>query len=111
MPDLLLAIKASVDEDTRPGRFLLTGSANLMALPLVADNLAGRLEVIKLLPLAQSGMFARSGGLLDKAFACGPLPVTEKIVGPEILATVLAGGYPEALTHKRRSWRQDWHLD
>jgi hypothetical protein len=37
---LLLAIKKSVDEDRRPGRFLLTGSANLMALPAVADSLA-----------------------------------------------------------------------
>jgi len=41
-PQLLLAIKKSVDEDRRPGRFLLTGSANLMALPSVADSLAGR---------------------------------------------------------------------
>ena len=39
-PRLLLAIKKSVDEDRRPGRFLLTGSANLMALPAVADSLA-----------------------------------------------------------------------
>ena len=40
-PYLLLAIKKSVDEDRRPGRFLLTGLANLMALPTVADSLAG----------------------------------------------------------------------
>ena len=42
-PGLLLAIKKSVDEDRRPGRFLLTGSANLMALPTLADSLAGRM--------------------------------------------------------------------
>ncbi|MGI9135244.1 MAG: AAA family ATPase, partial [Rhodoferax sp.] len=52
-PALLLAIKKSVDEDRRPGRFLLTGSANLMALPTVADSLAGRLETLLLLPLSQ----------------------------------------------------------
>jgi predicted AAA+ superfamily ATPase len=40
-PELLLAIKRSVDEDRRPGQFLLTGSANLMAMPKVADSLAG----------------------------------------------------------------------
>jgi predicted AAA+ superfamily ATPase len=45
-PQLLLAIKKSVDEDRRPGRFLLTGSANLMSLPTVADSLAGRMETI-----------------------------------------------------------------
>ena len=41
-PGLLLAIKRAVDEDRRPGRFLLTGSANVMTLPRVADSLAGR---------------------------------------------------------------------
>jgi predicted AAA+ superfamily ATPase len=50
-PELLLAIKKTVDEDRRPGRFLLTGSANLMALPTVADSLAGRMETLMLLPL------------------------------------------------------------
>jgi predicted AAA+ superfamily ATPase len=55
-PQLLLAIKKSVDEDRRPGRFLLTGSANLMALPTVADSLAGRMETLHLLPLSQSEM-------------------------------------------------------
>ena len=47
-PELLVAIKKSVDEDRRPGRFLLTGSANLMALPTVADSLAGRMETLSL---------------------------------------------------------------
>lgn len=51
-PALLLAIKKSVDEDRRPGRFLLTGSANLIALPTVADSLAGRMETLIMLPLA-----------------------------------------------------------
>jgi hypothetical protein len=37
-PQLLLAIKKSVDEDRRPGRFLLTGSANLMSLPTVTAS-------------------------------------------------------------------------
>ena len=45
-PQLLLAIKKSVDEDRRPGRFLLTGSANVMTLPSVADSLAGRMETL-----------------------------------------------------------------
>jgi uncharacterized protein len=52
----ILAIKKTVDEDRRPGRFLLIGSANLMALPTVADSLAGRMEILTLLPLSQSEM-------------------------------------------------------
>lgn len=50
VPDLLLAIKKTVDEDYRPGRFLLTGSANVLTLPRVADSLAGRMETIRMLP-------------------------------------------------------------
>ena len=52
-PDLLRAIKRSVDEDRRAGRFLLTGSANILALPKVSESLAGRMEIVDLLPLAQ----------------------------------------------------------
>jgi len=51
-PQLLLAIKKSVDEDRRPGRFLFTGLANLMSLPTV--SLAGRMETLTILPLSQS---------------------------------------------------------
>lgn len=53
-PDLLRAIKRSVDEDRRPGRFLLTGSANILTIPTVAESLAGRMEIVTLLPLAQA---------------------------------------------------------
>jgi len=111
VPDLLLAIKASVDDDQRPGRFLLTGSANLMALPLVADSLAGRMEVVRLLPLAQSEILGRNGNVLDNLFEGKATPVSDEIIGPNLVETVLSGGYPEALTRKRWSRRQDWYLD
>jgi len=52
-PDLLLAIKKTVDEDYRPGRFLLTGSAHVLTLPRIADSLAGQMETIQMLPLAR----------------------------------------------------------
>ena len=68
-PALLLAIKKSVDEDRRPGRFLLTGSANLMALPTVADSLAGRMETLLLLPLSQSEIEGQSANWLDCVFS------------------------------------------
>jgi predicted AAA+ superfamily ATPase len=51
-PELILAIKRSVDDDPRPGRFLLTGSANLLTIPRVADSLAGRMAIVELLPLS-----------------------------------------------------------
>src|SRR3954449_13206283 len=42
-PELLLPIKVAVDRDRRPGRFLLTGSANVLFVPVVAEALAGRM--------------------------------------------------------------------
>lgn len=81
-PDLLLAIKESVDKNQTPGRFLLTGSTNLMAMPQVADSLAGRLEVITLLPFAQAELAGTKGDLLDRLFDGEGLPaVVNPVVG------------------------------
>ena len=111
VPDLLLAIKSSVDADPRPGRFLLTGSANLMTLPRVADSLAGRIGLIRLLPLSQAELRNANPTFLDKTFA-GELPtVHDPVVGDDLVADVLAGGYPEALARSGWQRKQDWHLD
>nr|WP_310780917.1 ATP-binding protein [Candidatus Palauibacter scopulicola] len=111
VPELLLAIKTAVDRDPRPGRFLLTGSANLMTLPRVADSLAGRMETIRLLPLAQAELRGTRPGFLPRAFA-GDAPVsTNPVVGAELLDIVLAGGYPEALTRSTWRRRRRWHLN
>lgn len=112
-PDLLLAIKESVDKDQTPGRFLLTGSTNLMAMPLVADSLAGRLEVITLLPFAQAELAGTQGDLLDRLFDGAGLPaVVNPLVGDDLMECVLKGGYPEALrrtsVNRRQAWLQDY---
>jgi predicted AAA+ superfamily ATPase len=112
-PGLLLAIKESVDKDPTPGRFLLTGSTNLMAMPLVADSLAGRLEVITLLPFAQAELAGTQGDLLDRLFDGEGLPaVASPVVGEALMQRVLQGGYPEALrrstTSRRLAWLEDY---
>lgn len=117
VPELLLAIKLAVDERRRPGRFLLTGSADVMALPRVADSLAGRVEVLSLLPLAACELAGTPSAWLDALFAAlaaetrppSPLPdqaATE--VGEALEQRVLAGGYPEALQRSSASRRQAW---
>lgn len=68
-PNLILAIKLAVDTRSFPGRFLLTGSANLMVLPQVADSLAGRMAILRLLPLAQAEIRRRGCTFLDSVFA------------------------------------------
>lgn len=108
---LMLAIKRSVDLDERPGRFLLTGSANLLALPQVGDSLAGRMQIAELLPLAQSEIRARPGDFLDRVFAEKTPVVGELAVGSGLLERVLAGGYPEAIGRAHWARRQKWFQD
>jgi len=117
VPELLLAIKLSVDQDRRPGRFLITGSADVMALPRVADSLAGRIEVLSLLPLAGAELSGSKGRWLDRTFAAladdsKPPAVAQTTAGRHVGAAlerrVLQGGYPEALKRKTGPRRNAW---
>lgn len=109
-PQLLLALKLVIDQDRRPGRFLLTGSANLMALPQIADSLAGRIALHTLLPLSQSELQGRPNDFLQRAQA-QDWPLTHPSwVTPQrdTVAHVLAGGYPEMRLRPTGARRQAW---
>ena len=108
-PDLLLAIKNVVDDGRTSGRFLLTGSANLMTVPKVADSLAGRMEVIRLLPLSQAEIESSKAQFIDRAFTGERPTVDLVIIGDELTERVLSGGYPEALGRKKWTRKQDWY--
>lgn len=112
-PELLLAIKLSIDNDRRPGRFLLTGSANVMSLPTIADSLAGRIEVHALLPLSNAEIAGREPDFLERALSQdwpAKRPVAVPGVGDAFVDHVLAGGYPEmrrrATPRRRQAWAQ-----
>jgi len=111
LPEVLLAIKQSVDNDTRFGRFMLTGSANLMTLPRVADSLAGRMSVIRLYPLAQTELRRVQCNFLDSVFASKQPVIGDTVLGADLVAVVFAGGYPEALARATWTRRRDWHLE
>ncbi len=110
-PQVLLAIKRSVDTDKRPGRFLLTGSAGLMTLPQVADSLAGRMEIADLLPLSQCELHGAPASFLVHAFQGKTPTIGELITGSRLVQIVLAGGYPEALGRTLWPRRQKWFSD
>lgn len=108
-PELIHRIKIAVDEDQRPGRFLLTGSANILTIPTVSESLAGRMAIETLLPLSQGEIAGRERNILDalfetpnKGFPFGPY-ATE-----DIEERVLKGGYPEMLTRKSATRRRAW---
>ena len=96
-PDLLLAIKDAIDRDLTPGRFLLTGSANVLTARKVKDALTGRMETIPLWPLAQSEIHGNTGNFVDALFAGEPPRVAGATVGRDAFVEIAAaGGYPEA---------------
>jgi uncharacterized protein len=119
-PECLLALKLVIDQDRRPGRFLLTGSANLMALPRVADSLAGRMAVHTLLPLSQAELQRRAPDFLARAQAqdWSQLPQLPQLPQPTDpgpaddgdprVSAVLAGGYPEMRQRVTPARRQAW---
>jgi len=107
-PDLLLAIKKTVDGDYRPGRFLLAGSANILTLPRVADSLAGRMETIHMLPLARAEVTGQTPRFLERLFDGKLRGDQAAIVGDDLVKLVLVGGFPEAISRESERRRQDW---
>lgn len=108
-PELLRAIKMSIDQDRRPGRFLLTGSANLLAVPGVSDSLAGRMEILTLLPLMQAEIERRDNQFLENALTQNwPTQRAAYPTGTNLITRVLIGGYPEMLARPTFARRVAW---
>ncbi len=107
-PELLRTIKQSVDNDRRAGRFLLTGSANVLALPQISESLAGRMEVVTLLPLSLVEMRRATPSFLPNAFAGKIRKASAPLVGDDLTSAVLTGGYPEMLGRSNLERRQTW---
>lgn len=108
-PGRFMAIKASVDARRDPGRFLLTGSANVLLLPALSESPAGRIEVITLWPLSQGEIEGRREGFIDSVFADRlPAANAEKRAGKPLGARILGGGYPEPLTRTDQQRRDAW---
>lgn len=107
-PELLRAIKRSIDENRQPGRFLLTGSANLLALPQIGDSLAGRMEILTLFPLSLAEIQRRENHFikytLDQSW---PSHLTHSEQS-DFISQALTGGYPEMLTRPAFERRNAW---
>lgn len=106
-PEVFLAIKAAVDRDRTPGRFLLTGSANVLLLPQIADSLAGRMEVLSLWSLAQSEIERQPLSMIDHLFN-GQLPDKCHFDREDFIRRISRGGYPEALSRSSERRREAW---
>ncbi|HOB74469.1 MAG TPA: ATP-binding protein [Phycisphaerae bacterium] len=116
-PDLLLAIKADVDRNRQPGRYLLTGLANILQLPRLADSLAGRMRILELWPLSQGEIEACFEGFIDALFAESlPDQATFGFPDPQALWTdlvrrMIRGGYPPAVLSDSLERADGWFED
>lgn len=110
-PALFTALKAAVDRDRVPGRFLLTGSANVLLVPRLADSLAGRMEIIQLFPFAQSELEQHPSRFLDALFDDGFKVRRSERLGRQLAERIVAGGYAAALARKASRRRRAWYRD
>ena len=111
VPDLLPAIKKIVDEDNRPGQFLLTGSVNLQDLPSVRESLAGRVSKIRLRPLSHGELLRHRPDFLGHAFTQDFSDPREIPSRDALIDAAFRGGFPEAarlLPGPRRRWHRDY---
>ena len=108
-PNLILMLKQAVDEDPRPGRFLITGSVDLFKGSISPDSLAGRVETVELLPFSQAEV-ARTDRprFLDRAFAGDFQSFSTTGATSNLVERVLAGGFPEALSRDVHERRDAW---
>lgn len=110
-PGLLTAIKTAVDRDRTPGRFILTGSANVLLLPRLADSLAGRMAILRLHPLAQCELAGQVPRFLDELFSGGFRIRGWERLGLGLAERIAAGGYPVALQRTTPRRRTAWYRD
>jgi len=108
-PDLFLSLKSAVDRDRRPGRFILTGSSNVMLLPRLSDSLAGRIEIIRLYPFAQDEIARKESRFLDELIEARFKNREYGRLGVELAERIVAGGYPAALARATSSRRATWY--
>jgi predicted AAA+ superfamily ATPase len=107
-PELFLPLKEAVDRDRRPGRFLLTGSANVLTLPKLADSLAGRMEILTLWPLSQGEIRQVKEGFIDLLFSESGMPQVSGLPLQALCELLITGGYPEPLARREPKRRGAW---
>ena len=110
-PKLIPEVKQVVDKNNRPGQYLLTGSANILTLPIISDSLAGRVKYMRLRPLTVGEISGRKPVFFKRAFTKN---FPGRITGynkADILDLAFRGGYPEAVAINNIRQRKAWHSD
>ena len=109
VPSLSTALKQEIDRRRVPGRFLLTGSSQVLLLPSLSDSLAGRMEILQLHPLSQNEIHEGVPNFLDDLFRGAFGTSTTSRLGGELADRIAAGGYPAALARPTARRRANWY--
>src|SRR5713226_9023363 len=108
-PWLFTAVKLTVDPNRRPGRFLFTGSANVLLVPQVSDSLAGRMEILQLWPLSQGEIYGRKERFIDVLFGNHDWSLRpQEPQDDDIPELLVRGGYPEMIGRVESTRREAW---
>jgi predicted AAA+ superfamily ATPase len=111
VPALFSVLKLAVDRNRTPGRFLLTGSAQVLLVPRLSDSLAGRMGLLRLHPLSQCELAGAEAHFLDRLFRAEFGLSTGRRLGLELVERIVAGGFPPALARKTSGRRSAWYRD
>lgn len=112
VPELFTSLKAAVDSNLQPGRFLLTGSAHVLMVPGLSESLAGRLEVLRLHPLSQVEIAEKQADFISMLFAGSFNAGIEGVrLGYSLAERMVMGGFPAVLRRKTERRRAVWYRD
>lgn len=110
VPELFTSLKKAVDSRKKPGMYILTGSANVLLVPRLAESLAGRMEILRLHPLSQSELNGTNPNFLSLLFS-GNFNIRRSgyRLGKELAERIVAGGFPAALARRTKGRRTSWY--
>ncbi len=107
-PQLVLAIKSAVDREASKGQFLLTGSANVLALPQLADSLAGRMTILELFAFAEAEIDRVNANVVAQLFEPERSWRASPVDASDLAGRIVRGGYPEAVASSDDASRDRW---
>ena len=111
VPEIFTSLKAAIDRRRTVGRFILTGSANVLLVPKLADSLAGRMGILRLHPLAQCELLGKRPRFIEALFRGSfRTRITDRL-GPALAERIVGGGYPAALVKRTPARRRAWYRD
>jgi len=98
----------AVDKKRKPGKFILTSSANVLLVPRISESLAGRIEILNLYPFSQGELVKGGRNFIDDLFSRRfKLPNPGTTIN-SLKNIALTGGYPEIQKRKNEERRNAW---